>query len=346
MTDNALKFTVFADFHYKQGMYLSPVSDIKEIMHFAAENGSDFVLHCGDYSNDYMGSPEALNPLLKNEYGLSVYGVYGNHELETKGNVMALVTPLITNDNAVIWGTNDGKIRDGSAAYYYVDKGDFRIIGLDSNYSYNEKTGQWQHNLPASWGPPEGNIKPNALGPEQLFWLEKIIKKSFIDGKKCIVISHATFNNQWHGASPDSDAVLSIFNAANKAKKGSVIMAINGHYHTNKIEEKDGILFFDVNTVRNGCWIYEAPVHYDESHTFDYKKYDDFGVEISSETAPLNALWQSGNTWFFKSPLYALVTIKNNGEIVIKGTESEWLYGVLPPAFKTSKTPKISNYNL
>ena len=28
----ALKFTVFADYHYKEGMYLSPVSDIEAIV--------------------------------------------------------------------------------------------------------------------------------------------------------------------------------------------------------------------------------------------------------------------------------------------------------------------------
>ena len=32
---NALKFTVFADYHYKEGMYLSPVSDIEEIVNSA-----------------------------------------------------------------------------------------------------------------------------------------------------------------------------------------------------------------------------------------------------------------------------------------------------------------------
>ena len=38
-----LKFTVFADFHYKEGMYLSPISDIEEIVNFSHENGVDFI---------------------------------------------------------------------------------------------------------------------------------------------------------------------------------------------------------------------------------------------------------------------------------------------------------------
>lgn len=339
-----LKFTVFADFHYKEGMYLSPVSDIEKIVNSANENGVDFILHAGDYCNDYIGSPEAINPLLNNKYGISVYGVYGNHELESNGNTMGFVTPLLTNDKEVIWGTNNGKIGDGSVGYYYFDKGDFRIICLDTNYSFNEEKGEWQHNLTASWGAPEGNIKPNSLGPEQLLWLEKLLKKSIAEAKKCIVVSHATFNSEWHGCAPDTNEVLGLFEEVNKAKKGTVFMAINGHYHTNKIAKKDGILFFDVNTVRNGRWVYNAPEHYNENHTFEYEKYDDEGNKISSEIAPLCALWQSGNTWYFDAPLFAIVTVSEDAEIEIKGTKCDWIYGVVPENLPECKVPEISNY--
>ena len=338
-----LKFTVFADFHYKEGMYLSPISDIEEIVNFSHENGVDFILHAGDYCNDYLGSPEAINPLLNNEFGLSVYGIYGNHELESAGNTMAVVTPLITNrTDDVVWGTDDSKIGDGSIGYYYFDKGNFRIICLDTNYSFNEEKSEWQHNLTASWGSPEGNILPNSLAPKQLLWLENLLIKSANESKKCIVVSHATFNNEWHGCSPDSNVVLDLFETANKAQNGTVIMAINGHYHTNKILQKNGILFFDVNTVRNGRWVYNAPKHYDENHTFEYEKYDDDGNKILSEIAPLSALWQSGNTWYFDKPLYATVEIDYDGNIEVFGTKADWIHGVIPEDLPAVKMPEIT----
>ena len=338
----ALKFTVFADYHYKEGMYLSPVSDIEEIVTSAHQNGADFILHAGDFSNDYSGSKEVLSSFLNNEFGLPVYGVYGNHELETKGNSMAVVTPLLSNDKEVVWGTGDSKIGDGSIGYYYFDKRDFRIICLDTNYSFNELCGEWQHNLTASWGAPSENILPNSLSPEQLVWLEKTLVKSAFEDKKCIVVSHATFCDEWQNCSPDAKAVLTLFDEANKLKKGTVFMAINGHYHTNNILQKNGILFFDVHTVRNGCWIHGAPSHYNQSHTFEYIKYDDDGNKISSEIAPLSALRQSGNTWYFDKPLYATVEIDCDMNVEIHGTKANWIYGVVPENLTVTKMTEIT----
>lgn len=333
-----LKFTVFADFHYKEGMYLSRVSDIEKIVNSANENCVDFMLHAGDFSNDYYGSPEVLNPFLNNKYGISAYGVYGNHELESKENSMNYVTPLLTNDKCVVWGTEDGKIGDGSIGYYYFDKYNFRVICLDTNYSFCEELNEWQHNETASWGPPQGNIKPNSLGPEQVNWLEKVLLKSAAEGKKCIVVSHATFNTDWRDVSPDTEVVLSLFEEV----KGTVIMAINGHYHTNHIGMKDGILFFDVNTVRNGRWVYNAPKHYEENHTFNYEKYDEKGNKISEEIAPLSALWQSSNTWYFNDPLFATVSISDEGEITVEGAKTEWIHDVIPENLPSGKAPEIT----
>ncbi len=346
MADNTVRFLLFADFHYKQGMYLSPISDVEKMMKFAKESFADFVLHCGDYCNDYIGSPEAINPLLNNIYGLSVYGVYGNHELESKDNSMAVVTPLITNRrDTVIWGTADGKIGDGNVGYYYFDNGDFRVICLDTNYSFNEELNEWQHNLTASWGAPKDNIKPNSLGPVQLSWFEELLLKSAKDGKKCIVLSHATFNREWSGCSPDSDVVFDLINKVNEMKNGTVIMAINGHYHKNRIEKKDSVLFFDVNAVRNGCWVFNAPKHYDDNHTFEYIKYDENGEILSSEIAPLSELWQSGNTWYFKEPLFAVVTVLQDGTVNIEGAKTEWIYGVEPQNQPNFVTPEITGGN-
>lgn len=80
MTDK-ITFTVFLDMHYKKGMYLASVSDLENILHRADISNSDFVIHCGDFSNDYQGSPELIEVFLNNKENLPVYGVYGNHEL-------------------------------------------------------------------------------------------------------------------------------------------------------------------------------------------------------------------------------------------------------------------------
>ena len=90
-----LKFVIFSDFHYKKGMYASTIDHMKQILSRAAEAGASFVIHCGDFCNDYSGSPELVQAYLQNPQGLAVYGVYGNHELESADNSMQAVTPLL-----------------------------------------------------------------------------------------------------------------------------------------------------------------------------------------------------------------------------------------------------------
>ena len=52
-----LTFTIFSDLHYKEEMYIACVSDMESILKRAAESGSDFIIHGGDFCNDYVGSP-------------------------------------------------------------------------------------------------------------------------------------------------------------------------------------------------------------------------------------------------------------------------------------------------
>ena len=109
---NRLKISVFADLHYKQDMYAATVADLEAVMQRAVDEQVELVIHCGDFCNDYPHSPEILKPYL--ESALPVYGCYGNHELEAQNNSMAVVTPLLCNAD-VVWGTDDGKIGDGSS---------------------------------------------------------------------------------------------------------------------------------------------------------------------------------------------------------------------------------------
>ena len=94
-TPSKIKFSVISDFHYRKHTCASTVDDLNTIFDRAKEKDTDFLIHCGDFCNDYSGSPEIVKEYLKNEYDLSVYGVYGNHELESKGNTMELVTPMV-----------------------------------------------------------------------------------------------------------------------------------------------------------------------------------------------------------------------------------------------------------
>ena len=330
---NTVKIAFFSDLHYKKGMYASTVEDLDKIIERAHDNDVDFIMHGGDFCNDYSDAPEMVNRLVNNKYGYKFYGVYGNHELEGP-NSMEDVTPLITNDKGVIWGTDDGRF-DPYTAYYYFECKGIRFVCLDTNYSFNPTLNEYEHNRACSYGPPAGNSGTNSLGPRQLEWLEKVLTDAAEKGIKCVVLSHAGFSCQFEANSCDYD---------NSIRKGTVIASLNGHWHANCHEFANDILFFNFNTVRNICWLPAQNPHYVEGHNFKYTEYDKEGNATESYIRPLSDLWMSPNTWYSEDPLNAIVTIDTDGNIEIDGCESKWMYGITPPdTVSPCREPKISS---
>jgi predicted phosphodiesterase len=340
--NNCLKFTIFSDFHYKKMMYIPSVEDMKEIISSAEACTSSFVLHAGDMCNDYKGSPELISAYLDNPEKMAVFGVYGNHELESCGNNMAFVTPRLTN-REVVWGTPDGAIGSGDIAYYYFDEGKFRFIFLDTNYSYSEERCEWEHNHEASYTKPSENTLCDSLGPRQIAWLETVLERTASEQKHAILISHAALGGGARAHSPDHAKVCEIIDAVNVKVPRTVIMAINGHYHTNHISEENGVVYFDVNTVRNGFWNPKSIPHY-TAETFEYTEYDKEGNAVSVKERLVSDLSMHSHTWFFDEPLFAHVTISPELEITVSGKEVGWVGGIDPNP-ELYADPEISSFS-
>ena len=325
---NEIKFTVFADLHYKKGMYIASVDDLRSIFARADADKSEFVVHLGDMCNDYIGSPELVKEYLNNKSNKAVYGIYGNHELESPDNSMKYVTPLLTNRD-VVWGTDDGKIGNGEIAYYYFDANGFRFVMTDTNYSYNPQKEIWEHNVTCSYGPPHGNTHICALGPVQLKWLDDVLCDAAEKSLRCIVCSHMSFSKMWNYA-PETDDVQAIFNKVNNIKQGTVLMAINGHLHSDHIAIRDDVVYFDVNTVRNGVWLPSVDKHYTDE-TFKYTDYDENGEKLETRDRLVSELWMSPQTWYFTDPVSATITVREDGKVTIDGMETSWINDVVPP---------------
>lgn len=347
-------FTVFADLHYKAGMYSSSIADLNSILKRADDSNSAFILSAGDMTNDMKGSPELVNAFkgFVTEEGelLKAYNVYGNHELESK-NSMSDVTPTLTNDANVVWGTADGKM-DVNIGYYYADIDGFRLVAVDNQYSWNPNhingiVVGWDHSLPGSYGSPtasnnaargydEGadavaNTKTGSLGDVQMAWLEEVLMDAASKDIPCIVLGHAGYSGLGFGAgSGDAAEVRAVYKKANDANPGTVLMSINGHIHTNNQGWNEGVFYFDVNTVRNAWWQSAKVDHYGAEHTYEFVEYDDQGNPISTTTKSLSTLSMASQTWFSADPLSAVVTLSENGVIEIDGTESSWAYGIEP----------------
>ena len=324
-------FSLFSDFHYIEGTYMSSMADMQAILDKAYENKVDFIMHGGDFCNNYKGSPELFQTYLQNNYDMPAYGIYGNHELESGGNSMQLVTPLLTNRNdEVVWGTADGKIGDGSIGYYYFDVNGIRMICTDTNYSWNPTTQVWEHNYTASHNKPDGNEKGNALGPVQLAWLKEVLNDAADKKMSCVVLSHQTMISDW-AYTPDGPAVRALFKEVNDRVPGTVLLAINGHLHTNHLVLEDGVLYLDMNTVRNGFWISGQEEYHYGNETFEIVRYNDDGSVKGTTTMLIDNLTQAKNTWFFADPMSAIVTVSSSGRVEIQGMETTWLAGIVPP---------------
>ncbi|MBQ8230894.1 MAG: hypothetical protein IJZ34_03040 [Lachnospiraceae bacterium] len=345
----SLTFTLFSDFHYKEKMYPNSIADLNLILKRADDSNSAFIMSAGDFCNDRNGSPELFNTYLNyiTEEGelLPAYNIYGNHELETAGNTMEGVTATLTNDTNVVWGTADGSY-DYNIAYYYFESNGFRIVCIDTQYSYNPITEKWEHNKSASYGAPEGNILPRSLTPTQLTWLEGVLTDAADKDIPCIVVGHDGFTGLGFATtSSDSDAVRAIFKKVNDLNPGTVLMCINGHVHTNNQGYNEGVFYMDTNCTRNGVFVTaNTDIYTSSEHTFMYEEYDAEGNLISITEQPLSMLSAGDNTWFYADPLSAVVTINEYGVITIDGTESTWAYGIVPSSASevTGKVPRIS----
>ncbi len=353
-----IKFSLFADFHYRENVYMSSVQDIKTIVQKAHDSDADFVLHMGDFCNTYGGSPEIINAYKNNEHDMPVYGIYGNHELEGADDTMSLVTPALTNraDN-VVWGTESGKIEDGSIAYYYFDVNGIRVVCTDTNYGWHTKENRWVHrekltfkqtyfeyktdssgNFIDSDGNPTTDPakyvkttlvqEDNALGEAQRNWLRKVLTDAAEKDMSCIVLSHHALDGQHSQPPKDAVEVRNIFKEANQKRAGTVLMVLNGHLHTDSFTIVDDILYFDVNCVRNGSISQDNKKNfYGDEITFPQIRYDDDG-NPSSENEAYRVNQLKGNdkqTMYYTDPLSTIVTVSSSGLIQIEGMYSTWL---------------------
>lgn len=335
-----ITFSLFADLHYYKDTYITPVSHLEKILERANNNNVDFVMQAGDFCNNFINSPEIVNTYLNNIYDLPVYGVLGNHDLEAdSGNTIAYVGARLTNQQNVVWGTEDGTFGDGSIAYYYYDYNGFRIVCTDTNYYWydNGTTAEWRHYPTWYAGIPSSDTayasQSNSLGDAQREWLEEVLMDAADQDMPCIVVTHASMSGNRNTGS-DSAKVREIFRKVNDKQLGTVLMVINGHHHTNHTEYVDGILYFDMNT-SNGSYVPDGTtktLNYDETATYEYVTYDAEGKATGTTTRLINDLASIGKNemFYYEGPLSAIVHVSSNGRIIIEGDQTDWYLDVAP----------------
>lgn len=327
-----LKFLVFSDLHYRKDALAITVAHLDEILKRASDENVDFVIQTGDFCTDYSRSSELVKAYQNNKYNLPVYGIYGNHEMEGGlDNTMQVITPTLCN-REVVFG------KEGEP-FWYTDINGFRIIGLDTNYSFNPETKKWEHNLPNSYGARPGNYPAACVSPDEMLWLENILADAKQKGMKALVFSHHTMISEWYQYPNNAAEVRELLNKYS----GTVLMAINGDIHTDHFEIRDNIAYYDVNVALWADWITtpDAPYPYKADKTFEYLVFDKNGEVIEIKQKPYNELKRK--SLYHKNPLSAVVTVDELGNIDIKGMESEYIDGIKPNSNIDGVKPYIPN---
>lgn len=314
-----VKFLVFSDLHYNKKTFAVTIDHLNQILKRAAEEKVDFVIQCGDFCTDYSRSPELVKAYKNNKYNLPVYGIYGNHEMEGGlDNTMQVITPTLCN-REVVFG------KEGEP-FWYTDINGFRIIGLDTNYSFNPETKKWEHNLPNSYGAKAGNHPVATVYPEEFQWLDDILADAKQKGMKALAFSHHTPIKEWYEYPNNADEVKELY----KKYSGTLLMSINGDLHTDHFEVIDNVAYFDVNVALWADWITtpDAPYPYEASKTFEFLDFDQKGELVGRIQKPYNSLVKK--SLYHKNPLSAVVTVDEDGNIDIKGSASEYIDGIEP----------------
>lgn len=277
-SQNHLKFLIFADLHYD----IMPDAEnrLETILEAARKNKVSFIVNMGD-----LASPIARYQPLKDQLAQSpvpIYHILGNHDTDHSGKQAFMD----------FYGMEK--------PFYYIDKGKFRFIFLDSNH-FIDKDGQTKDYNKRDYSRSK---QIDRYSPEELQWLEKTLQTQQI----CLLFSHAPINDNYGEIINNTDIHKIIITARDN---GTAIAAVfGGHIHSDNYYVIDDIHYLQVNSA---------------SYIWGGAKF------TNTERFPAEVYKQYPSSKYiipYQDALYAIVDVYANGKVKIKGTKSSYI----PPA--------------
>ena len=207
--------------------------------------------------------------------------------------------------------------------YYYYDKNGYRFIVLNPNY-YQADAKDINYSL-GNYYSTTGSV--GYLPKTQLNWLEKSILE--FDGS-CIIFSHQSIERV--DGIANHDEVKTILENCNSVRQNAVILCVNGHYHHDYIKKINDIIYLDLN-----------------SCSFEYiaKKHHYFPYRLKRKFKGMS------NTLIYNEPIHAVITIIDDGEMIIDGIKSSFYKGITVSMTKNpildtagrATTPDVCSYH-
>ncbi len=301
--ESSIRFGICTDIH-KDIMYDADVRLNSFIQMVNSEN-VDFIIEMGDFCFPTEENKEFLE--IWNSYSGLSYHVLGNHDMDVSSK------------------TETMEYLGMEGNYYSFDLKGFHIVVLDPNYFIDSVDYvPFDNGNYYEYAGTRGNIPP-----EQLVWLKEDLAKA---KNPTIVFSHQGFSGSSDRRNVGEVRRI-LENANEQAGYKKVIACFNGHNHSDKHTEINGINYIQVNSM-SYQWLgsdYAYPERYSNeiNEKFQSLKY----------TAP------------YKDPLFAIVEIKDREYLKIEGRQTE---RVLPspqdlgyPASRMRDTiPLISDLHL
>jgi predicted phosphodiesterase len=294
-----VRFGVFTDLH--TDFMHDSVGRVRQFLEACDREKVDFAIQLGDYcppNGIHMEDKEAIRKLIA-ESKVPFYHLIGNHDVDANSKQEVL------------------DFLGEKERHYSFDCGGVHFIVMDANfYQYDEQYFPYDC---GNYRKAPTDAKVPVLPPSELSWLRKELAQTEYPS---IVFSHQSLVESRSGIR-NARAFRKVASSAPK----KVLMAVCGHEHLDRLEKKEGIWYYCVNSISN----YWAGSKF---------KHDTYPKEIIEKYPKLESVFP------YREPLFAIMEI-SDGEITVKERASEFV-GATPKELKFVKwglkdpvTPKI-----
>lgn len=299
MRAETVKFGVFSDLHLD--IMHDGESRFQEFMEAMEHENVDFIIQLGDFcypeDTEYCAcSPQNMPVNLKNSLHMKIdvpkmellakfnafekpaYHVLGNHEFDfcTKEKALSLY----------------GMKR----RYYSFESKGWKFMVLDGNH-YRDSDGVIRD---YRYGDYFDSADLPYIDEEQMRWIGKELKGS---AQPVVIFSHQPLTGEKRGIR-NADELLHLFEEVNR-KERRVYLCMNGHTHLDKLECREGIFYYTVNSMSNH-WM---------GSEYACRRYDE---ETERRFPNLQYVLP------YEEPVFAVVTLDSQG-MTVKGREGSFV---------------------
>lgn len=134
--------------------------------------------------------------------------------------------------------------------YYSFHKKGWHFIVLDGNY-FMDDDGNYVHYSKGQYFKQRGKLP--YISPDQLEWLDKELSET---NEPVIIFSHQPLFN-YQACIRNVDAFQAVLKKAKDNGK-NIRMCVNGHIHIDDLDEIDGTMYYNVNSMSLGTWLGKA----------------------------------------------------------------------------------------